>query len=236
MSEHYDLMIRGGTLIDGTGAPERRGDLGVRDGHIVAIGEVSGTADKTIEADGRIVSPGFVDIHTHYDAQIFWDRMLTISPWHGVTSVVMGNCGFGIAPTRKPDRDLILRTLENVEGMSLEALHAGIGEDWPFETFPEYLDVIESRGNAINVGALIGHTPVRMYVMARNPRKGKRPKTRSRRCVPSSQMDSAPGPLASRPPRLPRTSATRGGPYRAERRHSMKSKAWQVLCGIPASG
>ena len=165
MSEHYDLMIRGGTLIDGTGAPERRGDLGVREGHIVAIGEVSGTADKTIEADGRIVSPGFVDIHTHYDAQIFWDRMLTISPWHGVTSVVMGNCGFGIAPTRKPDRDLILRTLENVEGMSLEALHAGIGEDWPFETFPEYLDVIESRGNAINVGALIGHTPVRMYVM-----------------------------------------------------------------------
>jgi N-acyl-D-amino-acid deacylase len=165
MSEHYDLMIRGGTLIDGTGAPERRGDLGVREGHIVAIGEVSGTADKTIEADGRIVSPGFVDIHTHYDAQIFWDRMLTISPWHGVTSVVMGNCGFGIAPTRKHDRDLILRTLENVEGMSLEALHAGIGEDWPFETFPEYLDVVESRGNAINVGALIGHTPVRMYVM-----------------------------------------------------------------------
>lgn len=165
MSEHYDLMIRGGTLIDGTGAPARRGDLGIREGRIAAIGDVSGTADRVLEADGRVVSPGFVDIHTHYDAQIFWDRMLTISPWHGVTSVVMGNCGFGVAPTRKPDRDLILRTLENVEGMSLEALHSGIGEDWPFETFPEYLDAIEARGNAINVGALIGHTPVRMYVM-----------------------------------------------------------------------
>ncbi len=165
MSEHYDLMIRGGTLIDGTGAPARRGDLGIREGRIAAIGDVSGTADRVLEADGRVVSPGFVDIHTHYDAQIFWDRMLTISPWHGVTSVVMGNCGFGVAPTRKSDRDLILRTLENVEGMSLEALHSGIGEDWPFETFPEYLDAIEARGNAINVGALIGHTPVRMYVM-----------------------------------------------------------------------
>ena len=165
MSEHYDLMIRGGTLIDGSGAPARRGDLGIRDGRIAAIGDVPGTADRVLEADGRVVSPGFVDIHTHYDAQIFWDRMLTISPWHGVTSVVMGNCGFGVAPTRKSDRDLILRTLENVEGMSLEALHSGIGEDWPFETFPEYLDAIEARGNAINVGALIGHTPVRMYVM-----------------------------------------------------------------------
>jgi N-acyl-D-aspartate/D-glutamate deacylase len=165
MSEHYDLMIRGGTLVDGTGAPARRGDLGIREGRIAAIGDVPGTADRVLEADGRVVSPGFVDIHTHYDAQIFWDRMLTISPWHGVTSAVMGNCGFGIAPTRKSDRDLILRTLENVEGMSLEALHSGVGEDWPFETFPEYLDAIEARGNAINVGALIGHTPVRMYVM-----------------------------------------------------------------------
>ena len=165
MSEHFDLVIRGGTLIDGTGAPRQEGDLGIRDGRIAALGRVDGDADRTLEADGCVVAPGFVDIHTHYDAQIFWDRMLTISPWHGVTSVVMGNCGFGIAPTRREHRDLIMRTLENVEGMSLDALHAGVGEEWPFETFPEYLDAIDQRGTAINVGALVGHTPVRMYVM-----------------------------------------------------------------------
>jgi N-acyl-D-aspartate/D-glutamate deacylase len=165
MSEHYDLIVRGGTLIDGTGAPRQQGDLAIRDGRVAAMGEVKGSADRTLEADGLAVTPGFVDIHTHYDAQIFWDRMMTISPWHGVTSVVMGNCGFGIAPTRGEHRELIMRTLENVEGMSLDALKAGVGEDWPFESFPEYLDAIEGRGTAINVGALVGHTPVRMYVM-----------------------------------------------------------------------
>ena len=165
MAEHYDLLIRGGTLVDGTGAPAATGDLGIRDGRIAALGEVPGTAERTIDATGRVVSPGFVDIHTHYDAQVFWDRMLSISPWHGVTSVVVGNCGFGIAPTRPEHRDLILRTLENVEGMSLEALRAGVGDDWPFETFPQFLDAIERRGPAINVGALVGHTPVRLYVM-----------------------------------------------------------------------
>ncbi len=165
MSERFDLLIRGGTIIDGTGAPAARGDLGIRNGRIEALGEVSGTADRTLEADGHVVAPGFVDIHTHYDVQIFWDRMLTISPWHGVTSVVIGNCGFGIAPTRPEHRDLMLRTLENVEGMSLDALRAGVGEDWPFETFPEFLDALAARGPAINVGALLGHTPLRMYVM-----------------------------------------------------------------------
>jgi len=161
----YDLRIVGGTVIDGSGGPRRRGDVGIRGGRIVALGDAAGSARQTIEADGRIVAPGFVDIHTHYDAQIFWDRMLTISPWHGVTTVVMGNCGFGVAPTRRAHRDLILRTLEKVEGMSLEALQAGLGADWPFETFPEYLDAIETAGTAINAAALVGHTPVRMYVM-----------------------------------------------------------------------
>ena len=112
-----------------------------------------------------MVAPGFVDIHTHYDAQILWDRMLSISPWHGVTTAVMGNCGFGVAPTRAEHRGLILRTLEKVEGMSFEALKAGLGSDWPFETFPQYLDAVEQRGSAINVAALVGHTPVRLYVM-----------------------------------------------------------------------
>ena len=165
MSEPFDLVVRGGTLFDGTGAPARAGDLGIRGGKITDVGEVRGSARHTIDATGCAVAPGFVDIHTHYDAQIFWDRMLSISPWHGVTSVVMGNCGFGIAPTRPSHRELILRTLENVEGMSFEALQAGVGAAWPFETFPEYLDAIEKRGVAINVGALVGHTPVRMYVL-----------------------------------------------------------------------
>ncbi len=165
MSDDFDLVIRGGTLVDGTGAPRRRGDVGIRGGRIAALGDVRGGAARTLDADGCVVAPGFVDIHTHYDAQVFWDRMLTISPWHGVTSVVVGNCGFGVAPTRPRHRELVLRTLENVEGMSLDALTAGLGAEWPFETFPEFLAAIERRGTAINLGALVGHTPVRLYVM-----------------------------------------------------------------------
>jgi N-acyl-D-aspartate/D-glutamate deacylase len=165
MLEPYDLVVRGGTLVDGTGKPGRRGDLGIRGDRITALGEVPGRARCTLEADGCVVAPGFVDVHTHYDAQVFWDRMLTISPWHGVTSVVVGNCGFGIAPTRPEHRELVLRTLESVEGMSLDALLAGVGTDWDFETFSEFLDAIERRGIAINLGALVGHTPVRLYAM-----------------------------------------------------------------------
>ncbi len=122
-------------------------------------------AANTIDATGKAVTPGFVDIHTHYDAQVVWDRMLTISPWHGVTTVVLGNCGFGVAPTRPHQRDLIVGTLEKVEGMSPLALNEGLGDDWPFETFPEYLDAIEDLGTAINVAVLVGHTPTRLYVM-----------------------------------------------------------------------
>lgn len=141
----YDLLIRGGKIVDGSGQPAFEGDVAIVGGRIVAVGRAEGNARRTIDASGRVVAPGFVDIHTHYDAQVFWDRMLTISPWHGVTTVVMGNCGFGVAPTRAEHRGLVLRTLEKVEGMSLEALEAGLGEDWPFETFPEYLAAIERR-------------------------------------------------------------------------------------------
>ena len=161
----YDIKITGGTIVDGTGAPGVTGDVGIRDGKIVALGDAPGSAAETIDATGHVVAPGFVDIHTHYDAQVFWDRMLTISPWHGVTTVVIGNCGFGVAPTRPEHRDLILRTLEKVEGMSIDALRAGLGEEWPFETFPQYLDAIEAHGSAINMGVLVGHTPLRLYVM-----------------------------------------------------------------------
>src|SRR5206468_4649398 len=125
-------------VVDGTGAPGKAADVGIRDGQVVAIGRVDEAARATIDAGDRIVAPGFVDIHTHYDAQVLWDRMLSISPWHGVTTVVMGNCGFGVAPTKAIHRKMIMQTLEKVEGMSLEALEAGLGNAWPFETFPQY--------------------------------------------------------------------------------------------------
>src|SRR5262245_4439969 len=161
----FDLVVRGGTIVDGTGRPGVRGDVGIRDGRIAALGDVKGSAAQTVDAGGLVVAPGFIDVHTHYDAQVMWDRMLTISPWHGVTTVVMGNCGFGVAPTRPDHRGLIMRTLEKVEGMSLDALEAGLGEAWPFETFPQYLDAVERRGTALNVAVLLGHTPLRLYVM-----------------------------------------------------------------------
>ena len=161
----YDIKITGGTIIDGTGAPARPGDIGISGGRIVALGDAPDMAARSIDARGMVVAPGFVDIHTHYDAQVMWDPLMTISPWHGVTSVVVGSCGFGVAPTRPAHRRLILRILERVEAMSLAALEAGLGEVWPFETFPEYLDAIERRGTAINIGVMSGHTPVRLHVM-----------------------------------------------------------------------
>ncbi len=161
----YDIKITGGTILDGSGDGGYTGDVGIKDGKVVALGKAPGKSARNIDATGKYVTPGFVDIHTHYDAQIMWDKMLSISPWHGVTTVVMGNCGFGIAPTRPEHRLLIAETLENVEGMSVDALKAGLGDDWGFESFPEYLDAIEKGGTAINVGVLLGHTALRMYVM-----------------------------------------------------------------------
>ncbi len=161
----YDLKIRGADIVDGTGRARYRGDVAVKDRCIVALGDAPGTAHQTIDAGGLAVSPGFVDIHTHYDAQVLWDRMLSISPWHGVTTAVIGNCGFGVAPARPAHRGLIIRTLEKVEGMSVESLETGLGPEWGFQTFPEYLDAIEKQGVAINLGVMIGHTPLRLWVM-----------------------------------------------------------------------
>lgn len=161
----YDLKIVGGTIIDGTGAARYRGDVAMRNGRLVAVGDAPGDARHTVDATGQIVAPGFVDIHTHYDAQIIWDQSLSISPWHGVTTAVVGNCGFGIAPMRPEHRTTAMRTLEKVEGMSFDALSAGLGADWPFTSFPDYLDLLHRKGSAINVAALVGHTPLRLWVM-----------------------------------------------------------------------
>ena len=158
----HDVVIRGGTVVDGTGAPAQLADVAIDGDTIVEIGKgLSGT--REIDATGHAVTPGFIDIHTHYDAQVFWDPALTPSSWHGVTTVVAGNCGFSIAPCRPEHRGLIGRTLMHVEDMSLPTLEAGI--PWDFETFPEYLDSVQRHGSVLNFTAYIGHTAVRLYVM-----------------------------------------------------------------------
>ncbi len=157
-----DIVIRGGTVIDGTGAPGFAADVSVTDGRISEIGPgLSG--DRILDASGHAVTPGFIDIHSHYDAQVFWDPALTPSSFHGVTSVIAGNCGFSIAPCRPEHRDLLARTLQHVEDMDLATLAAGI--PWDFETFPEYLDSVARHGSALNYGVYIGHTALRLFVM-----------------------------------------------------------------------
>ncbi len=160
----YDLKIEGATIVDGSGAPRFTGDIGIRDGRVVDVGDAPEDARQHLDCSGRVVCPGFIDIHTHYDPQIMWDRTLSPSSWQGVTTVVMGNCGFGIAPTRPESRERLLRTLQHVEGMNFRATTVGL-QGWGFETFPEYLDRIDSRGVSINVAVMIGHTPIRFWVM-----------------------------------------------------------------------
>lgn len=159
----HDLLIRDGLLIDGTGAPARRADVAVSGGRIAEVGAVSGGAARVIDAGGLAVCPGFIDPHTHYDAQICWDGAVTPSPWHGVTSVVMGNCGVGIAPCRPEAREIAMRDLVNVEAIPFEVLDKGITWDW--ETFPEYLDAAARRRPALNLAFLAPLTPLRHYVM-----------------------------------------------------------------------
>ena len=159
----YDLLIKNGTVVDGSGNPGYRADVGVSGGKIVAIGRINERAKQTIDAEGHIVSPGFVDGHTHMDAQIFWDPIGSCSSYHGVTSVVMGNCGFTLAPCKQEDADMVFRNLERAEDLSRDAMLEGI--DWRWETFPEFLDVIDDLPKGINYAGYIGHSALRTYVM-----------------------------------------------------------------------
>jgi N-acyl-D-aspartate/D-glutamate deacylase len=158
-----DLLIRGGHVIDGTGAPARRADIGVSDGRIVGIGKLGDHARRVMDADGRVVCPGFVDVHTHYDAQLFWDATLSPSPLHGATTVIAGNCGISLAPTRESDHDFLVRMLSRVEAIPVETLLRGV--DFRWHSFEEFLSAAEQAQPVINVGFLVGHSALRRSVM-----------------------------------------------------------------------
>ena len=159
----FDLAIRDVMLVDGLGLPPRRGGVAVKDGRIVEVGYIGGASRVTVDADGLALMPGIIDNHTHYDAQITWDPWASPSPTLGVTTAIIGNCGFTIAPCRARDRDLVMRNLTQVEGMSLDVLRAGIR--WEFESVPQYLDMLERNGAALNLAAFAGHSSIRTYVM-----------------------------------------------------------------------
>ena len=159
----YDLVVKNGTIVDGSGMPGFRADVGIIDGRIANIGRIREAAASTIDAEGHIVAPGFIDGHTHMDAQVAWDPLGGCSCWHGVTSVVMGNCGFSLAPCAEPDKGMVMRNLERAEDISPVAMEAGI--NWTWETYADYLDTVEGLPKGINYAGYVGHSALRTYVM-----------------------------------------------------------------------
>ena len=168
----HDLVIRGGTVVDGTGAPARRADLAIDGSRIAAVGDEVGPGRREIDASGHLVTPGWVDIHTHYDGQVTWDTHLTPSGWNGVTTIVMGNCGVGFAPVRPGQEDFLIQLMEGVEDIPGTALSEGI--DWVWESFPEYMDAVEKMPRSVDVAAQLPHGAVRAYVMGERGAKNEK--------------------------------------------------------------
>ncbi|MBN8500443.1 MAG: amidohydrolase family protein, partial [Sphingomonadales bacterium] len=160
---HYDLIIRGGVVHDGTGAPGCLADVAIKDGRIAAVGLAVGSATEEIDAAGQIVTPGFIDVHTHFDGQVTWESRLSPSSSHGVTTVVMGNCGVGFAPCRPQQRDTLVKLMEGIEDIPEVVMTEGL--PWNWETFPEYLDALAKRALDIDIAAQIPHSALRVYVM-----------------------------------------------------------------------
>src|SRR5690554_4587204 len=152
----HDLVIRGGTIVDGTGRESFTGDVAIRDGKIVHVGEKAAQGHREIDAAGCLVTPGWIDIHTHYDGQATWDPYLSPSTWHGVTTAIMGNCGVGFAPVKKDRRDWLIAVMEGVEDIPGSVLSEGI--QWEWETFPEYMDTLDRKPKALDIGAQVPHS------------------------------------------------------------------------------
>ena len=187
----YDLVIKQGTIIDGLRTPRFVGDIGIQDGRIARIGSIAaGDGERVLDAQGLIVAPGVVDLHTHYDAQVFWDPYCTISAWHGVTSVVIGNCGFGLAPVAPESRDRAMLTLSRNEAISLESMQEGLPRPWPWESFPEFLDAVEATPKGVNMLSYVGLAPVMTYVMGLEAAKN-RPATGDEKTEMAAILDDA---------------------------------------------
>src|SRR5687767_2836519 len=159
----HELVIRAGTVVDGSGAPGRTADVAVDGGRITVVGRVEGRGAREVDADGALVTPGFVDIHTHYDGQATWDAHLAPSSWHGVTTVVMGNCGVGFAPVRPADHERLIQLMEGVEDIPGTALHEGL--PWAWQSFPEYLDFLDTMPRDLDLGTQLPHGALRLHVM-----------------------------------------------------------------------
>ena len=198
----YDVLIKNGTVIDGTGAPSYVGDVAIDGDRIAAVGHVDGRARRTIEADGHLVTPGFIDIHTHLDAQVFWDPIASSSCWHGVTSAVMGNCGVTFAPCKPGDRDYLARLMESVEDIPAKSINSGLS--WNWETYGEYLRALDGIPKGINVGGLVGHCALRLYAMGEDALQDRPPTSGEvatmREAVSEAMAEGALGFSTSRSP------------------------------------